>query len=104
MININVIDHAGQTHLVKGHEGDSLMELLREHEWGVAAACGGLLSCGTCHVYVNPEWLKRFPPREPEEQDLLGDFDCSRENSRLSCQLKLQASHDGLEVIIAPDE
>lgn len=104
MININVIDHAGQTHLVQGKEGDSLMEILREHEWGVAAACGGLLSCGTCHVYVNPGWLERLPPQDPEEEDLLSDFDSSRDNSRLSCQLKLQTSHDGLEVTIAPDE
>jgi len=80
------------------------MEVLREHEWGVAAACGGLLSCGTCQVYIDPEWLEMFPPRDPEEQDMLNEFESSRENSRLSCQLKLQASHDGLEVIIAPDE
>jgi 2Fe-2S ferredoxin len=104
LININVKDHAGQSHLVQGQEGDSLMEVLREHEWGVAAACGGLLSCGTCHVYINPDWQNKFPPMDPEEQDLLNEFDSSRDSSRLSCQLKLQSSHDGLEVTIAPDE
>lgn len=104
MININVKDHDGHTHQLKGQEGDSLMELLRQHEWGVAAACGGLLSCGTCHVYIAPDWRDKFPPKEPEELELLQEFDTTLENSRLSCQLKLQSSHDGLKLTIAPDE
>ncbi len=80
------------------------METLREHEWGIAAICGGLLSCGTCQIYVDEEWLDKFPQRDPEEQDLLEVFDSVKENSRLSCQLSLQAIHDGLALAIAPDE
>ena len=104
MINLKVTDHKGQLHEIQGREGDSLMEALRGHEWGVPAVCGGLLSCGTCQVYIDGDWLDKLPQTDPEEQDLLNEFDSTKKNSRLSCQLKLQASHDGLELTIAPDE
>lgn len=104
MINIKVKDLDGHVHDIKGRQGDSLMEVLREHAWGVPAICGGLLSCGTCHVYLDEEWLDKFQQKDPEEQDLLNDFDCSKDNSRLSCQLPILAIHDGLRLTIAPDE
>ena len=104
MINILVKDLDGQVHEIQGREGDSLMEVLREYEWGVAAICGGLCSCGTCHVYLDEQWLDKFQQRDPEEQDLLDVFESAESNSRLSCQMQLQASHDGLKLSIAPDE
>lgn len=104
MIEIKVKDLDGRVHDTQGRPGDSLMEVLREFSWGVPAICGGLLSCGTCHVYLADEWLDKFQPKDPEEQDLLDEFDCTKQNSRLSCQLPLLAIHDGLRLTIAPDE
>lgn len=104
MIHILVTDLDGQVHDIHGHEGDSLMELLREHEWGTPAVCGGLCSCGTCHVYIDVDWLDKFPHLESDEQDLLDVFSSTTGNSRLSCQLVLQASHDGLKLTIAPED
>ena len=104
MINISVKDQDGQVHDIQAREGDSLMEALREHEWGVPAICGGLCSCGTCHVYLEAEWQDRFQPADSDEQDLLDEFENTKDNSRLSCQLPLQASHDGINLTIAPDE
>lgn len=104
MINIIVKGLDGQVHEVKAREGDSLMESLRGHEWGTAAACGGLCSCGTCHVYLDPEWLDKFQAIDSDEQDLLDAFDTTRNNSRLSCQLPVKAIHEGLKLTIAPDE
>jgi len=104
MINISVKDLDGQVHEIQAREGDSLMESLRQHEWGVAAACGGLCSCGTCHVYIDEEWLDKFQETASDELDLLDEFDSTRSNSRLSCQLPVQASHDGLRLTIAPGE
>ena len=104
MINISVKDLDGQVHEVQARKGDSLMEALRKYEWGVPAVCGGLCSCGTCHVYLDAQWLDKFQPVDPDEQDLLGAFENTKENSRLSCQLPLQASHDGIRLSIAPDE
>lgn len=104
MINIAVKDPDGQEHEIQGLEGDTLMEVLREYEWGVAAICGGLMACGTCQVHVADAWLDKFPQKDPEEQDLLDEFDSTQANSRLSCQMRLDSHHDGLSVTIAPDE
>ena len=104
MISITVKDLDGQVHEIEAKEGDSLMEALREYEWGVPAICGGLCSCGTCHVYLDPEWLDKFPPSDSDEQDLLDVFDSTESNSRLSCQIRIEADHDGLKLSIAPEE
>jgi len=104
LINISVKDLDGQVHEIQAREGDSLMEALREHEWGVPAICGGLCSCGTCHVYVDKEWLEKLRQVDSDEQDLLDEFDNSKDNSRLSCQVKLLSEHEGLALSIAPEE
>ena len=104
MINISVTDLDSQVHEIQGRVGDSLMEVLREYEWGTAAICGGLCSCGTCHVYLDEDWLDKFQQKDPDEEDLLDVFDTARGNSRLSCQLLLQTRHDGLKLSIAVGE
>ena len=104
MINIKVKDRFGDEHEVEGHAGDRLMEVLREFSWGVEAICGGMCSCGTCHVYVDEEWLTQFDDRELDEEELLDFLDYRQESSRLSCQLELTEAHDGLVVTIAPEE
>jgi 2Fe-2S ferredoxin len=104
LININVKDLDGQQHDIQANEGESLMEALRLQEWGVAAICGGLCSCGTCHVYLDQDWLDKFQQADPDEQDLLDVFDTTKENSRLSCQLFIRAAHEGLKLSIAPED
>lgn len=104
MIKITATDLDGQVHEIETAPGTTLMEVLREYEWGVPAICGGLCSCGTCHVYLDEPWLERFSELDPDEEDLLECFDERRENSRLSCQLFLETDHDGLKLTIAPEE
>jgi 2Fe-2S ferredoxin len=104
LINIVVKDLDGELHEIQANEGDSLMEALREYEWGVPAICGGLCSCGTCHVYIDTQWLDKFQQADPDEQDLLDVFDSAKDNSRLSCQMNLREGHNGLSLSIAPDE
>jgi ferredoxin, 2Fe-2S len=104
LITINVIDRAGQSHAVEAHPNDRLMEVLREFDWGVAAICGGMCSCATCHVFIDEGWMDSFPQREMDERELLEFLDHFQPNSRLSCQLELQDKHDGLSVVLAPEE
>jgi len=104
LIIINVTDLQGQKHAVQAHPNDTLMEILREYDWGVAAICGGMCSCATCHVFLQDSWLDTFPPREMDEEELLEFLDHYQPNSRLSCQLTLQEQHDGLSVVLAPEE
>ena len=51
----------GVEHEVDAKPGLKVMETLRELDYGVAAICGGMCSCATCHVYVDPECLAALP-------------------------------------------
>ena len=104
MAEITVTDRDGGVHRVQAREGVSLMETLRELEYGVAAICGGMCSCATCHIYVDPAWLDKLPPPMSDERDLLTELAHYKENSRLSCQVEITAALSGLKVTIAEDE
>jgi ferredoxin, 2Fe-2S len=64
---------------------------------GIEGECGGMMTCGTCHVYVQEPYASRLPPRSADEDAMLG-FTASprRANSRLSCQIALTEALDGL--------
>jgi ferredoxin, 2Fe-2S len=104
MAQMKVVDRDGNEHAVEATPGLKVMETLRELEFGVAAICGGMCSCATCHVYIDPEWLGRLPRKQSDEQELLSELSHYKENSRLSCQVEFTEQLDGLKVTIAPDE
>ena len=104
MATLVVIDRDGVSHDVEAKPGLKVMEVLRELDYGVAAICGGMCSCATCHIYVSPEWLSKLPPPMSDERDLLSELSHQRENSRLSCQVEITAALSGLKVTIAEDE
>ena len=101
---LKVVDRDGVEHEVPAKPGLKVMEVLRELDYGVAAICGGMCSCATCHIYVDPAWIERLPPPMSDERELLGELSHHRENSRLSCQVEITAALDGLKVTIAEDE
>ena len=105
MAELKVVDRDGIEHSIEGRTGISVMETLREVEWGVAAICGGMCSCATCHIYVEGDWMQRLPAPQPDEKELLQElsgYDPAR--SRLSCQVQFEEGLSGLKVEIAPDE
>ncbi|MEM1089350.1 MAG: 2Fe-2S iron-sulfur cluster-binding protein [Pseudomonadota bacterium] len=68
---------------------------------GIDADCGGCLSCATCHIFVDPAWVSKLPPKEDLEDDMLDCAAVDREdNSRLSCQLTVTEEMDGLVVTL----
>jgi len=101
---LKVVDRDGVEHDVEAQTGLKVMETLRELDYGVAAICGGMCSCATCHVYVDPQWLERLPPPMSDERELVGDLTHHRANSRLSCQIEFTDALAGLKVTIAPDD
>ena len=66
---------------------------------GIEADCGGMLTCGTCHVYVREPHASMLPAPGPDEMAML-EFTASprQANSRLSCQIALTEALDGLTV------
>ncbi len=104
MARITVVDRDGKEHVVEAKPGLKLMEILRELDYGVAAICGGLCSCATCHVFVDEAWAARLPKKQSDEQDLLTELsDYRPATSRLSCQVDFTEALDGLKIAIAPD-
>jgi ferredoxin, 2Fe-2S len=101
---LRVVDRDGVEHEVEARAGLKIMETLRELDYGVAAICGGMCSCATCHVYIDPEWVDRVPAPMSDERELLSELAHTRENSRLSCQIEVTPALAGLRVTIAPDE
>ncbi len=104
MPKVRVIDRDGKERELDAPNGASLMEPLRDMDDGVAAICGGMCSCATCHVYVDEEWVGKIPPPMSDETDMLGDLTTRKANSRLSCQVQLTDSLSGIKVSVAPEE
>ena len=104
MPTVRVIDRDGQERELNAPNGSTLMEPLRDMDDGVAAICGGMCSCATCHVYVDDAWISKLPAPMSDETDMLGDLMSRKPNSRLSCQIVLNDSLSGLKVTVAPEE
>ena len=67
--------------------------------------CGGCLSCATCHVFVEPQWLAKTGEVDDIEDTMLEMTDVEREdNSRLSCQIIASAELDGLVLHVPEPE
>jgi 2Fe-2S ferredoxin len=90
----------GTPHVITARSGHSLMKAaVAAGIDGIAADCGGCLSCATCHVFVDPAWTARLPPPAADEDAMLAFTAVPREpGSRLSCQIVLSAALDGLAV------
>lgn len=89
MTLVTFLSPTGQTlREVRVAPGQSVMRAaLQENVEGIEAECGGALSCGTCHVYVEAA-AAQLPPPEADETALLEYVAAERkDNSRLSCQL-----------------
>ena len=70
----------------------------------VDGTCGGVASCGTCHVYfVNKEAAGEHTEDEGFMLEGLADFVEIKDGSRLSCQVKVSDAHDGMKIEIAPE-
>ena len=104
MARIHVTGRDGEFQVVEGKTGASVMETLRGLDNGVEALCGGMCSCATCHSYIDSFWRNKFPPRSPEEEELLSELEHFTDNSRLTCQLRFSEELDGLTLTIAPEE
>jgi 2Fe-2S ferredoxin len=65
---------------------------------GIEAECGGSCSCATCHCYVEAGGENLPSPSETELAMLEHVAAERRDNSRLCCQIKLDASTEGLTI------
>jgi 2Fe-2S ferredoxin len=105
MPQIFVTDRKGHEFPVEATVGFTLMEAIRdEGKFELAAICGGMLSCSTCHVYVDAAWADKLEPKSRDERELLEESSHYEANSRLSCQVNITAALEGLKVTVAPED
>ena len=99
MPKITYIEHTGKEHVIEAPEGQTVMEAAVKHAVpGIDADCGGACACATCHVYVDPAWREKTGKASGMEEDMLDFAFDVRDESRLSCQIKVSAELDGLVV------
>ena len=96
-------DRKGAEHVIEGNEGWTMMEALRDAGLPITAECGGACACATCHVYVEDGWFEKLNRPSPEELDMLDMALAVEPNSRLSCQIQVNAKTDGIKVTLAPE-
>jgi ferredoxin, 2Fe-2S len=96
-VYFNRID--GGVYEVDSTTGESLMQIAQNNAIPeIIGDCGGSLSCGTCHVYIDEAWTDRLPPPAANEKDMVECAVNPRENSRLSCQVFMTDELDGIVV------
>ncbi len=99
MAKITYIEFEGTEHTVDVANGLSVMEgAIKNMIPGIDADCGGACACSTCHVYVDPKWTETVGKPEEMEEDMLDFAFDVKENSRLSCQMRVADEFDGLVV------
>ena len=104
MAKITYIEHDGTEHVVDVETGITVMEgAIRNLVPGIDADFGGACACATCHVYVDPAFADKTGERSSMEESMLDFASDVRENSRLSCQIKVTDALDGL-IVRMPEE
>lgn len=82
--------------------GLNLMEFLNANEYEkIEGTCGGMALCATCHVRVL-EVSPELPEQSDDEYDILESLPVLFDNSRLSCQIKLNENLERIKIQI-PD-
>ena len=101
-IAVHLVDADGTRRTLAARTGQSLMRAAVDADVdGIKADCGGVMTCATCHVYVDRSWLERMPAPSGDEDAMLEMTAAPRgATSRLSCQIALEPGLDGLTVTL----
>ena len=99
MPKIKFIQFDGTETVVDAPEGTTVKDAAIDNLVpGIDADCGGECSCATCHVIVDASWMDAVGGPSEQEESMLDLNPDREENSRLSCQIKVTESLDGLVV------
>jgi len=102
MLLIHVTTAQGASHDVQAREGQTLLEAVQTAGVdGLLGECGGCCSCATCHCVIDEAQLALLTAPDSSETQML-DFVATERlpGSRLACQIKLQAQHQGLRLTL----
>ena len=85
---------------VDAEVGKTLLQVAEENQVEIVGACGGSCACGSCHVYIDEETLKKIEPAKEEEEDVLDVVFDLKPNSRLACQVVVSETMEGAIITI----
>jgi 2Fe-2S ferredoxin len=101
MAKVTFLQPGGEAQVFEAPAGKSVMEVATTNMVrGIIGECGGSCSCATCHVYVEDPWYDKLLPADPMEQGMLEGAVEPGPKSRLSCQIEVTETLDGLTVRI----
>jgi 2Fe-2S ferredoxin len=106
-VKITIVNREGLSHSVDAPTdmAMNLMEVIRSYELapeGTIGICGGMAMCASCQCYIQS--VTPLPKKGDEEEAMLSEAFFVENNSRLSCQLPITESMEGLIIRIAPSE
>lgn len=97
MIKFEIEDLHGERRFVEVPEDISLtlMEVLKASEYPIAATCGGMALCATCHVEVI-QGDEDLGDRSDAELDMIDTLPNATDKSRLACQIRIDKQLNGM--------
>ena len=99
MTKITFVQQDGERIETEAQNGATVMETaIMNAIPGIIGECGGACTCATCHVYVDDAWTETVGGPSNMEEDMLDFAFDVRPTSRLSCQIRVRESLDGLIV------
>jgi 2Fe-2S ferredoxin len=103
-LTVTFVEENGSVKTLSAETGQSLMQVGKDAGVeGILADCAGSCACATCHVYVDENWCAAVGAPDAIEAEMLDMVaDVRKDNSRLSCQIKLTPALDGIKVTVAP--
>ncbi|MEP1445204.1 MAG: 2Fe-2S iron-sulfur cluster-binding protein [Paraglaciecola sp.] len=101
MAKITFITQDDENIVLEADSGSVMALAVENGVSGIDGDCGGVCSCATCHVHVNPDHVNQTGEASEIEKDMLELDDNANEYSRLCCQIEISEKLDGLILTVA---
>ena len=99
-VKITFIQQDGVEVLCEAEVGTTLLEVAKQNNVSLMGACDGACACGTCHVYIDENYIDKLENPSEQENSVLDVVFGIQNNSRLACQVIVNEKMDGMKVII----
>lgn len=98
MAKITFLISDGQKIELEGQSGSLMQLAVKNKVPGIDGDCGGVCSCATCHVQVDPAFMDKTGTASEIEKYTLEFEDNLTEYSRLACQIQISEELDGISL------